>query len=156
MKERFLAKIDIKEPDQCWEWLAMRHPDGYGQMKVKEKRKYAHRLSYEIFIGPIPEGMMVCHKCDNPGCVNPHHLFLGTCLDNVRDMISKGRKRQASPDKLSSPGESNPASKLTRVLVDEIRERYAKSNHSQQSLADAYGVSQSTVSNIIRNTNWKK
>jgi len=95
--DRFLSKIDKTAPDGCWLWTAgkfspVRHGFGrYGAFWVGGKMRYAHRVAWEIFIGDIPSDMNVLHSCDNPPCCNPEHLFLGTQLDNVRDMISKGR-----------------------------------------------------------------
>ncbi|MCH8067616.1 MAG: HNH endonuclease [Nanoarchaeota archaeon] len=88
-KTNFFSKVD-KSKD-CWEWQARRSPDGYGEVGLNHKRYLAHRVSYSISNGYIPQGMFVCHKCDNPPCVNPDHLFLGTADDNMKDMVSKGR-----------------------------------------------------------------
>jgi hypothetical protein len=76
----------------CWNWQRGRHERGYGLFRENKKQIRVHRKSYELFKGPIPEGMMVCHHCDNPPCCNPDHLFVGTCTDNLRDCSSKGRK----------------------------------------------------------------
>lgn len=89
IRTRFLAKV--QKTRKCWIWKSMRRLAGYGYMKINDRRVPAHRVSYEIFVGPIPKGMMVCHKCDNPPCVNPDHLFLGTGKDNFEDMRKKGR-----------------------------------------------------------------
>lgn len=98
--ERFEAKIE-RTPD-CWEWVGGRNKDGYGSFWNGEHRDsgtpimvLAHRWAYESFIGPIPDGLYVLHHCDNPGCVNPNHLFTGTQADNVRDCEQKGRRNQA-------------------------------------------------------------
>lgn len=90
--ERFLAKIRIDESG-CWIWTAGRNKLGYGRFGLPGQYKtvQAHRFAYEQFYGPIPEGMFVCHHCDNPPCVNPEHLFVGTHVDNMKDMWSKGR-----------------------------------------------------------------
>lgn len=94
--ERFWPKVDrTGGPDDCWLWKARRLPSGYGMLRGDEGRDvYAHRFSWEIHSGQaIPDGWVICHKCDNPPCVNPAHLFLGTVLDNNRDCIAKGRSR---------------------------------------------------------------
>lgn len=90
--EHFL-KNAIKMESGCWEWSGTRNSGGYGDIRVDCRTTKAHRYSWEIHNGPIPAGMLVCHKCDNPPCVNPSHLFLGTARDNVNDMIKKGRAR---------------------------------------------------------------
>ncbi len=96
LKKRFNKKIKIVEHTGCWEWIGARWKDKYGKTSIGSpgKAKRAHRISWELFIGPIPKGAHVCHKCDNPPCVNPSHLFLGDNLDNVKDMVSKGRVHQ--------------------------------------------------------------
>jgi len=92
VEERFWAKVD--KTDSCWVWTGATLRRGYGQIRIPVKKaKQAHRLSWEIHNGPIPDGMLVCHKCDNPPCVNPAHLFLGTQSDNNKDCVRKGRHR---------------------------------------------------------------
>lgn len=87
---RLLGKIRVT-PTGCFEWQARRNEFGYGSVGFKKKRLKAHRVSWEVFRGPIPEGMCVCHHCDNPCCINPDHLFIGTRTDNMRDASRKGR-----------------------------------------------------------------
>ena len=91
--EKLLSKIKINDQTGCWEWTAATNNTGYGFIRDGKKMRTTHRVSYEEHKGPIPKGMSVCHTCDNPKCVNPDHLWLGTTLDNIRDMISKGRSR---------------------------------------------------------------
>jgi len=88
-KNRFLEKI--LKSDGCWQWIAASRGNGYGCMKVNRKVIDAHRLSWEIHFGKIPDGLLVCHTCDNKKCVNPAHLFLGTHSDNMQDCLKKGR-----------------------------------------------------------------
>lgn len=86
---KFWKKVDRRGPDECWKWTGAINQAGYGAFG----NNHAHRTSYEITYGPIPDGLFILHKCDNPPCVNPNHLFVGTHQDNMRDMISKGRAR---------------------------------------------------------------
>lgn len=108
----------------------------------------AHRVAWRLFVGDIPEGAVVCHRCDTPPCANPDHLFIGTQADNVADMMRKGRHRAAhhSPDTLHS-------SKLNRVAVRQIRERYA-TGERQRALAEAFGVGQSAISAVVNHRSW--
>lgn len=92
--DRFLSKVSplaLLDPNSCWNWTGYRNAGGYGTFGVAGKSHLAHRLSYELFVGPIPPGMHVCHSCDNPRCVNFRHLWLGTNADNMRDRGIKGR-----------------------------------------------------------------
>lgn len=93
--ERFSSKVAVDESSGCWNWTAAKNEHGYGryQTGVKTGVKLAHRLSFEMATGPIPPGLIACHKCDNPSCVNPTHLFLGDRDDNAKDCAKKGRTR---------------------------------------------------------------
>jgi HNH endonuclease len=92
IKERLLRRTK-RADNGCLEWTGYRQEGGYGRMRINHKNKAVHRVSYEEFVGPIPGGMYVCHKCDNPPCLEPEHLWLGTPLENFEDMIRKGRWR---------------------------------------------------------------
>lgn len=141
MKEpkRFWSKVDVCGPDECWEWLASKKNTGYGEFWVHGRIWYAHRVVWTLTYGPIPEGLHVCHHCDNPSCVNPYHLFLGTHRDNLIDAAKKGQM----------------AKKLTEEDVLDIRALYATGEWTQWDLADAFGVQQNTISRIVRHECWK-
>lgn len=130
---RFWSKVDVGFPAECWPWRAQINENGYGVFQGGK----AHRTAFQILKGPIPDGEVVCHRCDNPVCCNPDHLFAGTQLDNVRDMIAKGRNRNAL-------GERHHRAKLTDKQVAEIR----ASDATGAQLAKLYGVAQSTISGI--------
>lgn len=132
----------------CWIWLKSKNNIGYGQAYNGIKIVKAHRLSYEKFIDKIPIGSCVCHKCDNPACVNPDHLFLGTMADNIKDRDIKGRSNGCR-------GENHPKSKLTKYKVKKIRELYLTKSYDQPTLAKRYNVSQVLISNIVHKKVWK-
>jgi len=148
--EREVCKIlaDLTgHSDECWPWPGARTSTGYGNIRLggrKGRNVKAHRLAYELAHGPIPDEMLVCHKCDNPPCCNPAHLFLGTTLDNVRDKISKGR---------DTKGETNGRARLTDENVTAIRERQA-AGESQRHLAHEFGVSEATISRVVNRKLW--
>jgi hypothetical protein len=109
----------------------------------------AHRFSWELHNGPIPNKLDCLHKCDNPSCVNPEHLFIGTALDNVRDMDTKGRRVNSS-----STGESNGFSKLTEQQVREMRQRFAN-GEKRASLAKSFGIDPTNVWLIVKRKAWR-
>lgn len=146
LEARFWAKV--KKSDGCWEWTAMKRR-GYGRIARDGKGSgmlTAHRLSWEFAHGTIPEGILVLHKCDNPSCVRPDHLFLGTYGDNAADRVAKGREGDRS-------GEKNGRAKLTSEQVAEIRQLHAEGK-SYRDLASAYGVNYSHVGHIVNGDNW--
>jgi hypothetical protein len=153
VQDRFWSKVDASDPDGCWPWTASRDSLGYGFFRVTTNASMskAHRVSWELANGAIPEGLVVCHRCDNPSCVKPAHLFLGSLSDNTQDSIKKGRWNY-SPQRW---GESSPAAKLTTEQVEEIRSRYASGAVSQRELGCEYGVSQTAISKIVRGVRWK-
>ena len=149
-EERFWARVDVGTVEECWEWTGTRFSTGYGALWVDGQNRGAHRIMWELFFGPISPGLFVCHACDNPACVNPHHLFLGTQADNLRDMASKGRQGGGA-----RPGEDSGNNKLTEEQVIEIRERYAVEKISQAELGRQYGLTPQGVSRIVRGETWK-
>lgn len=152
LETRFWEKI--KKSDGCWEWQGVVNEKGYGVInkgRVGEGNVLAHRLSWELHNGVIPEGegyhgICVLHKCDNPSCVNPDHLFLGTNQDNINDMVSKQRNRR---------GENQPMSKLTDAEVKEIRKLRNTETITYDELGKKYGICGSTVYNIVNRYTWR-
>lgn len=144
VKNRFLTKVD--KTKNCWNWTAWKNYLGYGGFGFKGKNIGAHRISYQLFIGIIPKGMCVLHKCDNRKCVNPKHLFLGTRVDNIRDMDTKGRR-------VNPVGEINGFSKLKKENIIKIRE-LAKTNILQYKIAEKFNVTPTTISYILAGKSW--
>jgi len=142
VEEMFWEKVD-KSVD-CWEWTACEY-QGYGQIRLRGKLWKAHRFSWFLRYGKIPKGLFVCHHCDNPACVNPEHLFLGTQKDNMQDAVKKGRMQK---------GMDRWCSKLTEAQVLSIRREYAEGK-SQSELARKYGVDQTTIHYIVTRKTWK-
>lgn len=127
LKERFESKYIPEPMSGCWLWLDKLTRDGYGQMTYKMKSMRAHRWSYSIHVGPIPNGLLVCHKCDTPACVNPKHLFVGTVKDNTEDMIKKGRGLNNKPTcKYGHQLSGNNLLNTKRVGVTGFKWRYCK------------------------------
>lgn len=136
--ERLRSKVVEDPATGCWNRRGRRGCDRWGYWKIQVRPGVidrAHRVAYALANGPVPNGMMVCHRCDNPCCANPAHLFLGTALDNVRDMASKGRARR-----VGLPGELNPQAKLTDSQVAEVRALFAAGG-TKRGIARRFGVS---------------
>lgn len=144
IKERFEEKYIPIPESGCWIWLASISNYGYGVLTINGKNKNTHRLSYEIYKGEIPKGMHVCHTCDVPACVNPNHLFLGTAMDNMRDMIKKNRK---------AIGVNHGYSKLTEEDVKRIR--LIGKTKTQSEIAKMFNVTRSLISFVQLNKGWK-
>ena len=138
--ERFWKKT--KTDGHCLIWGGYVHKNGYGIVNWKGKTARAHRVSWEISFGEIPPTMFVCHKCDNPPCVNPQHLFLGTARDNTSDMILKGRARWTGPKR--------PHTKLTNADVAVIMSEYSKKKRNSRVLAERFGVHPGHICNILK------
>lgn len=145
-EQRFWSKVDRRGPDDCWEWQACRNRDGYGLFMLQhpEKAERAHRVSYGLHTGAIPDRVVVRHKCDNPACCNPAHLELGTQAQNVQDMVSRGRQKGPSSERSRS-------TKLTAEQVDQIR----RAKGTIKELGTQYGVHFSTIARIRRGDTWR-
>lgn len=184
VEERFWAKVDRRGPDECWEWRAGKNRTGYGLFGVDKGSKLSHRIALRFSGVDVPDGMFVCHRCDNPPCCNPAHLFLGTQFDNMRDCSAKGRVfAQAHPERLSRGdahysrlhperlargdkngyrlhqeryprGEGAYNAKLTEAAVRDIRKRHAGGGVSKSALAREYGVAHPVIRNVISRKTW--
>lgn len=148
---RFWRKVQKRSRDECWLWTGS-SSGGYGYVGeggTGGRNLRAHRVSYELHFGPIPEGMLVCHTCDTSLCVNPRHLFLGTCQDNVDDRDEKGRTKLAD-----ARGSKNGRAKLVESDVRQIL-RELGSGMTQAGIAKRYGIDPSIISDIHRNKIWR-
>ncbi len=147
VKDRFWSKVQICGPDDCWNWIGATKDNGYGTFGHLYENLYAHRFSWELKNGKIPNGMFVLHRCDNPACVNPSHLFLGTHTDNMRDKENKGRANHPS-------GELNGKSKITRSDVLEIR-RMHSSGVTQREIGTRFKISGVQAYRIATKKHWR-
>jgi hypothetical protein len=132
----------------CWEWKGTRDKAGYGRFKYHQKTVSAHRSAYTVWIGPIPDTLLVRHTCDNPPCINPKHFVLGTDKDNAKDREERNPGRQ-------SKGENNGSSILTSDQVLEIRRTYPQRTISRKQFAALYGVGEGTIKAIMRGKTWR-
>lgn len=158
LSERFWSKVRKEEGAACWLWIGARFkgPREYGLLGNEQKEpRLAHRISWELNRGPIPTGMQVLHTCDNPPCVRPDHLFLGTQKDNMQDMISKGRNAPQRDPTRHARGEQHGRAKLTEDIIREIRTRYEAGGISQSALAKEYDLGQSHISRILLRQVWQ-
>lgn len=167
--DRFVLNTK-KTPNGCVEWSLMRNKNGYGKILAFGEKRLSHRISYELFVGPIPDGFYVCHRCDNPSCCNPSHLFVGTQKDNLGDAKRKGRTAtgdrngsRTRPDRVArgdrhsarlyperiQKGEDSASASLTNAQAVEIRKRYAEGGITQRELASEYSVDQVTISRVV-------
>lgn len=180
---RFWARVERGGPDECWPWTGRKGPYGHGQISFRIGRETssvtAPSVAWELLRGPIPPGLFACHNCphgDNPTCVNPAHLFLGTPLDNSRDMVRKGRSlagdrnpmrqhperrprgdahgSRTKPEALAR-GERHGGAKLTEAIVLDARARHARGEASVRALASEHGVSIDTMSEAVHRRKWK-
>lgn len=147
LERRFWSKVDRSGgPDACWPWIASRLVDGYGQFFCCGTMRRAHRIAWMLFAGVLPEELCVLHRCDNPPCVNPAHLFLGTVVENNSDMTRKGRG-------VFLFGSANGSALLTEDVVLDIRREWA-TGISPRRIAARRGIGYTTVYDIVRGRRW--
>ncbi len=152
-EENFWNRVDIKDDVGCWEWKGSFYRNGYGRFSYGCKYVLAHRLSYLFKFGNIPKGMLVCHSCDNPSCVNPNHLFLGNHSDNMKDAFLKKRHLPLIPP--NNEGENCGTHKLCNENVIEIRRIYSDGNYTYSDIAKLFNVSKQNICNIVNRKRWK-
>lgn len=167
LEDRFWSKVDTS--GDCWVWTDNRFRRGYGKISIGNKQRRAHRVAWELTNGPIPDGLLVCHSCDNPPCVRPDHLFLGTTEHNVQDRVEKGRTamaekhgRHTHPERYragsSRPGreaENNSNARLTWEQVREIR-TLAAQGWPNTHIARQFAVTPARIGQIVRGQGWKE
>lgn len=147
LREKFLS-IGWRETSGCWIWSGRKFRLGYGSIYWDGRLLSTHRVSYLLNVGDIPEGIHVLHSCDNPPCVNPLHLRLGTHAENMRDKAERGRNAEMK-------GERNPASKITQDVADSIRSTWHQGGvKSKAQLARDFGVSEGIVHNVLSGRHW--
>lgn len=156
----FWPKIDVRGKDECWHWLAGKSSAGYGKVWFEQKHNLAHRVAWILTHGEIQGDLHVLHKCDNPACCNPGHLFLGTPADNMRDMAAKGRSASGRrngcftrPDRVRR-GVLNGSSKLTDDDVRFIRE-WVGAGWTRSDVAKAVGICSDAAYKIVRRDTWR-
>lgn len=147
IEDRFWEKVDIRTESECWEWIASKRSGGYGQFSICGKGFKSNRVAYRIAYGPFDESLFVLHKCDNRGCVNPAHLFLGTHKENMSDMVKK--KRAAS-------GENHGRATLSEKDVVDIVELYNSGQHTHNSIAAIYDVDAPAIYKILNGRTWSR
>lgn len=142
----------LVQAGDCLEWTGSRNEHGYGGLRIDGQLVKAHRFAFELVYGPIPDGMDVCHRCDNPPCCNPVHLFLGTARDNGQDMVRKRRHGSWAHPESRPRGEAHHAAKLTWDVVRAIRSR---ADESRSALAREFGVSRRAIRCVIDGVTWQ-
>jgi hypothetical protein len=149
-KDRFFEKVNKNTETGCWEWTAAKYRGGYGHFRRKVDGKWkmekTHRFAYEIHNEQFDKSLIVCHKCDNPSCVNPDHLFLGTPMDNVQDKMKKGRFKVIR----------NPKHRLLNLEIAKAIRQDHSNGLSYEELQSKYSTSKQQVSRIVRNEIWKE
>lgn len=148
--ERFWAKVDVRTPDECWEWTGARDQHGYGRFGLDGRNQRAHQIALSLDGRPLTAGAYACHTCDNKPCVNPRHLYVGDATSNRRDAMEHGQAR-GFPHPV---GDDHPGARLTAAAVSELRARYRAGGITQRLLAAEYGVAQGTISRAITGADW--
>ena len=148
-KSSFLSFVIKSEDTGCWIWTGGTNPAGYGRFTLKGHIEHAHRAAYILFVGPIPDGKLICHKCDNPSCVNPDHLFSGSQRENILDAVSKGRHKT-----VFVRGAKHPGAKLDEAKASEIKRLYVAGGTTYRELAQQFGVSAAAIQAIVIGRNW--
>jgi hypothetical protein len=149
LEDRFKSCLSSPDSKGCILWSGAKNQKGYGYISKEGVQRKAHRVAWEIAHGPIPDGLVVCHKCDVPSCVNIEHLFLGTNSDNMRDMVAKGRHVNNGKH-----GAASHFAKLNEDMVAEIRRRHSVGGVSQTRLGKEFNVSAATVCEIVSRKTW--
>jgi len=148
-RERFETKYDERIPASCWPWTAGTFGDGYGRFTLNGNYYQAHRIAWALAYGEDPGDALVLHECYNESCVNPRHLMRGSQHTNMRHAFV-----EHGSGVFSSPGEDNPNAELTSEQVREIRERYEDEDVTQADLADEYGVTDTTINDVVNGVSW--
>lgn len=156
VEQRFWEKVDKSGPNGCWNWTASTVFFGYGEIGIGgKKKKRAHRLSWELHNGKIPADRWVLHKCNNPACVNPDHLYLGTPKDNMQDKKRAGRQNLWGRKVPGVQGEKNHNAQLTEAKVRQLREEYKKEGVTFSDLERKYGFNHETIRRAVIGQTWK-
>lgn len=146
IQRRFWSKVKIETPLECWEWQGRRRR-AYGQFLLDGKYHQAHRVSYELVHGPIDDGLVVRHACDNPSCVNPSHLHVGTQADNVQDCLDRSRDNRPNGERVNT-------AKLTKSDVRRAR-TLARQGESYAAISRRLGTTPENISDVVRRKTWK-
>ena len=150
LARRFWPRVQVGSPDECWPWTGGSDSDGRGRVWLDGKNIPAPRAALILSGVLVEPGSFICHHCDNPPCVNPNHLYVGSPMSNVRDMLARGRGRSKGVPRPASHGEKNHNAKLSDADVREIRQRYTGVRGEQTLLAQEFGVTQALIHMIVK------
>lgn len=151
IENKLWDKIKIGKDNECWECTANPDRHGYGRIADKGKKIFAHRIAYKLYYGILPDDKDVLHKCDNPPCCNPKHLFLGTHKDNMRECAERGRSKNPV-----FHYEDHPLAKLDWEKVKDIRSNYRGLSGEQKYYSNKYGVTTAAIRNVLTEKTWKQ